>query len=143
MLEMAEVKKDDVVYDLGCGDGRIVILAAKKYGVRGVGIDIDPARVKEAQDAVKKAGVEALVTIRQGDALKVEDLDKATVVTLYMLPEFQAKLRPILQKTLKPGSRIVSHDFDLGEWAPVQRVEVQMALRPHVLYLWRVEAPKK
>jgi uncharacterized protein (TIGR03000 family) len=143
MLELAEVKKDDVVYDLGCGDGRIVIMAAKKYGAKGVGIDIDPVRVKEAREAVEKAGVQDLVTIRQGDALKVDDLDKATVVTLYMLPEFQEKLRPILQKTLKPGARIVAHDYDLGDWRPAQRLEVQGAKRPHVLFLWRIEPPKK
>jgi uncharacterized protein (TIGR03000 family) len=143
MLEMAAVKKDDVVYDLGCGDGRIVILAAKKYGCRGVGIDIDPVRVKEALAAVKKAGVENLVEIRQGDALKVEDLGKATVVTLYMLPEFQDKLRPILLETLKPGSRVVAHDYELGDWAPLQRVEVRGPTRNHILYLWRIEGPKK
>jgi uncharacterized protein (TIGR03000 family) len=143
MLEMAVVKKDDVVYDLGCGDGRIVIMAAKKYGARGVGIEIDPDRVQEALAEVKKAGVEDLVEIRQGDALKVEDLHKATVVTLYMLPEFQDKLRPILLKTLKPGSRVVSHDYELGEWEPLHRVEVRGPMRNHILYLWRVEPPKK
>jgi uncharacterized protein (TIGR03000 family) len=143
MLELAKVTKDDVVYDLGCGDGRIVILAAKKHGAHGVGVDIDPVRVREARAAVEKAGVQDLVTIRQGDALKVEDLDKATVVTLYMLPEFQEKLRPILQQTLKPGARIVAHDYDLGDWQPAQRVEVRGPKRNHVLFLWRVEAPKK
>jgi ubiquinone/menaquinone biosynthesis C-methylase UbiE len=143
MLKMADLKKGDLVYDLGCGDGRIVVIAAKKYGVRGVGIDIDPERVREARAAVKHAGVEQLVEIRQGDALKVDDLEKATVVTLYMLPEFQDKLRPILLKTLKPGSRVVAHDYELGDWLPQQRLEVQGPIRNHILYLWRVGEEKK
>src|SRR5690606_37179516 len=103
MLEMAGVTGNDVVYDLGCGDGRIVVTAAKKYGARGVGVDLDPERIKESNANVKEAGVEKLVEIRQGDALKVDDIGKATVVTLYMLPEFNKRLAPILQKKLKPG----------------------------------------
>ena len=103
MLDMAKVGKDDVVYDLGCGDGRIVAIAAKKYGARGVGVDIDPDRIKDSHKTLKKYGVEKLVEIRQGDALKVKDLNKATVVMLYMLRRFMEKLEPIAQKTLKPA----------------------------------------
>src|SRR5437660_4755304 len=95
MLDMAKVKKSDVVYDLGCGDGRIVATAAKRYGAKGVGVDIDPARIKDCLETMKKFDVPpGLVEIRQGDALKVKDLDKATVIMLYMLPEFMEKLEP-------------------------------------------------
>ena len=118
MLEMAKVTKDDIVYDLGCGDGRIVITAAKKYGCKAIGIDIDPKRIKEAKENAKKAEVENLVEFRESDVLEIKDIGKATVVTLYMLPEINLKLRPILQKELKPGARIVSHDFDMGTWEP-------------------------
>src|SRR6516162_8227155 len=120
MLEMAKVKKDDIVYDLGCGDGRIVVTAAKKYGCKGVGIDIDPARVKDSNENAKKEGVEDKVEFRQGDFFqKIDDINKASVVTLYLFPHLNLKLRPTLQKTLKPGSRIVSHDFHMGDWKPV------------------------
>jgi cyclopropane fatty-acyl-phospholipid synthase-like methyltransferase len=142
MLELAEVKKDDVVYDLGCGDGRIVVMAAKKFGARGIGVDIDPKRVREAEANIKKAGVEGQVEIRQGDALQVEDLSRATVVTLYMLPEFMAKLEPVLQKHLKPGARIVAHDYPMPDWKPALEVEVLGPRRPHLLYLWKVEGGK-
>jgi predicted RNA methylase len=115
---MAEVKKGDVVYDLGCGDGRIVVTAAKKYGVKAVGFDIDPKRIKEARANVKENHVGRLVDIRQADIFKL-DLREATVVTLYLLPELNVKLMPQLEK-LKPGSRIVSHDFDMRGAKPVQ-----------------------
>src|SRR5436190_227084 len=111
MLEVAKVKKDDVVYDLGCGDGRIVVSAAKKLGARGVGFDLDPQRVAEANDNVKGADVSSLVSIKQENVFSV-DLSPATVVTLYLLPEINVKLIPQLEK-LRPGSRIVSHDFDM------------------------------
>jgi uncharacterized protein (TIGR03000 family) len=138
MLEMAGVKKDDVVYDLGCGDGRIVVTAAKKFGARGVGVDLDPERIKDSQENVKKNGVEKLVEIRQGDALKVKDIGKASVVTLYMLPEFNRRLVPILKKELKPGSRIVSHDYRLGDWEPEKHVTIQGPEREHTLYYWKI-----
>lgn len=138
MLEMADVKKDDVVYDLGCGDGRIVVTAAKKFGAHGVGVDLDPERIKDSQANVKKNGVEKLVEIRQGDALKVKDIGKATVVTLYMLPEFNRRLVPILKKELKPGSRIVSHDYRLGDWEPEKHVTIQGPEREHTLYYWKI-----
>ena len=118
MLELAEVKKGDVVYDLGCGDGRIVVTAAKKYGVKAIGFDIDPERIREARENVKENHVERLVTIKQADIFTL-DLREATVVTLYLLPSLNVKLMPQLAK-LKRGSRIVSHDFDMRGAKPVQ-----------------------
>jgi uncharacterized protein (TIGR03000 family) len=138
MLEMAKVTKDDVVYDLGCGDGRIVVTAAKRYGAKGVGIDIDPARIKDSLANIKKNKVEKLVEIRQGDALLVADISKATVVMLYMLPEFQAKLAPILKRELKKGTRVVAHDYWLPGWEAVQEEGVPGIFREHSLYLYRV-----
>jgi tRNA G37 N-methylase Trm5 len=122
MLEMAEVKKGDVVYDLGCGDGRIVVTAAKKYGVKAVGFDIDPQRVKEAKENVRTNKVEHLVTIKQEDIFTL-DLREASVVTLYLLPDLNVRLMPQLAR-LKPGSRIVSHDFDMRGAKPVQTHQV-------------------
>ena len=123
MLAMTKVTKDDVVFDLGCGDGRIVATAAKKYGARGVGIDLNPVRIKAARETVQKFGVAKLVEIRHGNALKVKDLDRATVVCLYMLPEFMNKLEPVVKAKLKPGARIISHDFTFPNWKPDQAVE--------------------
>lgn len=144
MLEMAKVTKDDVVYDLGCGDGRVVVTAAKKYGARGVGIDIDPERIEDSNANVAKAKVDKLVEIRLGDALKVPDLGRATVVMTYMLPEFMEKLKPILLEKLKPGTRIVAHDYSLRGWEPEQTVTVSAPTRlyAHTLYLWRVPEKK-
>lgn len=118
MLEMAEVKKGDAVYDLGCGDGRIVVTAAKKFGVKAIGFDINPVRVKESLDNVKSNKVEHLVTIKEEDIFTL-DLSEASVVTLYLLPDLNVKLMPQLAK-LKPGSRIVSHDFDMRGAKPVK-----------------------
>jgi len=123
MLEMAEVKKGDVVYDLGCGDGRIVVTAAKKYGVRAIGFDINPVRVKESLENVRSNKVEHLVTIKQADIFTL-DLTEASVVTLYLLPELNVRLMPQLKK-LKPGSRIVSHDFDMRGAKPVDVQKVK------------------
>jgi tRNA G37 N-methylase Trm5 len=136
MLEVAEVTKDDVVYDLGCGDGRIVVTAAKKYGCKAVGIDIDPQRVKESLERVKKNKVEHLVTIKEGDIFQ-EDLTPASVVTLYLLPSLNVKLIPQLKK-LKPGSRIVSHSFDMEGVKPekVIHYEAKDGIT-HTIYLWR------
>jgi uncharacterized protein (TIGR03000 family) len=141
MLEMAKVTKEDVVFDLGCGDGRIVVMAASKIGAHGVGIDLDPERVKEAQANVDKAKVQGLVEIRKGDALKVEDLGQATVVMLYMLPEFMKQLKPIVLKECKPGTRIVAHDYPFPEWPPRDTVRVETPGRPgpHTLFLWVIE----
>ena len=121
MLEMAQVKAGDLIYDLGSGDGAIIIRAAKKYGVRGVGIEIDEDLVLKARSNAFREKVEHLVEFRAQDAFKV-DVSPATVVTLYMLPEFNAKLRPILERQLKPGTRVVSHDYPVEGWTP-SRVE--------------------
>jgi SAM-dependent methyltransferase len=117
MLEIARVQSGDVVYDLGSGDGRIIIQAAKRYGVRGVGIEIDPDLIKKARENALREKIDHLVEFRVQDALTV-DVSPATVVTLYMLPDFNAKLRPILEKQLKRGARVVSHDFGIEGWAP-------------------------
>jgi SAM-dependent methyltransferase len=136
MLELAGVTRDDVVYDLGCGDGRIVITAAKRYGARGVGIDIDPQRIAESRANAKQAGVESLVEFRQQDAMTV-DVSPATVVTLYLLSASNVRLRPILTAQLRPGARIVSHAFSMGNWQP-ERVETFKDERgmTRTLYRW-------
>jgi SAM-dependent methyltransferase len=115
MLKLGEVKSTDILYDLGCGDGRIVIEAAKKFGTRGVGIDIDPQRIKEARENAKKAGVEALVRFEQGDLFEA-NFSEATVVTLFLLPRLNLKLKPKLLEQLRPGTRVVSNTFDMGDW---------------------------
>ena len=115
MLKLAGVRKTDVVYDLGCGDGRIVVAAAKTYGARGVGIDINPERIKEAKENAAKAGVEKLVRFEEND-LFLADFREATVVTLFLLPNINLKLLPILRAQLKPGTRIVSNTFNMGDW---------------------------
>lgn len=153
MFDMAKINMKDVVFDLGCGDGRIIAMAAKKYGTRGVGIDLNPQRIKDCMDTIEKYKVEPLVEkglieYRLGNALTVPDFDKASVVMLYMLPEFMDLLKPIAQKSLKPGSRIVSHDYrwDSGresDWEPEQTIDFQGPNRRHTLYLWTVKAPKK
>ena len=122
MLKVARVGKDDVVYDLGCGDGRIVIAAAK-LGARGVGIDIDPQRISEARENAKSAGAGDQVEFVEGDLFQT-DLSPATVITLYLLPSLNQKLRPKLMAELRPGTRIVSHAFDMGDWKPEQQLEV-------------------
>jgi len=139
MLKLAGVTKRDIVYDLGCGDGRIVITAAAIYGARGVGFDIDPDRIKESQENAKKAGVEQLVTFKLQDALTA-DVSRATVVTLYLLSSSNARLRPLLTKQLKPGARIVSHAFDMGDWAPakVERFDDEMGIS-RTLFLWKAD----
>jgi SAM-dependent methyltransferase len=121
MLTMAQVKSGDVIYDIGSGDGAIIVYAAKKYGIRGVGIEIDGDLILKARNNAFKEIVEHLVEFREQDAFTA-DVSPATVVTLYMLPEFNAKLRPMLEKQLKPGTRIVSHDFEIRGWTP-ERVE--------------------
>jgi predicted RNA methylase len=131
MLEVAAVTKDDVVYDLGSGDGRIVISAAKKYGVRGVGVDIDPQRIKEANANAVQAGVADRVKFIEQDLFKT-DLKEASVVTLYLLPEVNLRLRPKLLRELKPGTRVVSHAFDMGDWKPEQTVQVE----GRTIYYW-------
>ncbi|MFW7381322.1 MAG: SAM-dependent methyltransferase [Oligoflexus sp.] len=136
MLNLAKVSKNDVVYDLGSGDGRIPITAAKKYGVKATGIEIRPELVKEARENAEKEGVADKAQFMQQDLFKT-DFSEATVVTLYLLPSLNVKLRPKLLQELKPGSRIVSHAFDMGEWKPDQVEE----LNGKRVYLWTV--PKK
>ena len=132
MLKVANVTGKDVLYDLGSGDGRIPITAAKKFGTRGVGIDIDPERIKEANENLKNSGVGDKVKFIQGDLFQ-QDLSQATVITLYLLPALNLKLRPTLLK-LKPGTRIVSHDFDMGDWKPDKTVKVGT----RTVYFWTV-----
>ena len=133
MLEMAKVTAKDVVYDLGCGDGRIVITAAQKFGARSVGIDIDPTRIKEANANAKAAKVTDKVKFVEADLFEA-DISEATVVTLYLLTRLNEKLKPKLLKELKPGTRIVSHAFDMGDWAPEQKAQVGGT----TVFLWRV-----
>ena len=136
MLDVANVRTGDVVYDLGCGDGRMVIAAAKKFATRGVGVDLDPARIREARANAKKAGVEHLVTFKVEDMFKT-DISEATVVMLYLLPELNRRLKPKLFAELRPGARVVSHDFDMGrEWPPEEYIK----LGTSGIYLWRMPA---
>jgi SAM-dependent methyltransferase len=142
MLDMAKVSKKDVVFDLGCGDGRVVCTAAKKFGAKGVGVDIDPARIKDSTETMKKFEVtKDQVDIRQGDALKVKDLERASVIMLYMLPEFMEKLEKQVSR-LKPGTRIVAHDYPFPNWKADQVVEFRGPDREHTLYMWTVKEKK-
>lgn len=138
MLDLAKVSENDVVYDLGCGDGRIVITAAKKYGATGTGVDIDPERIAEAKQNAQEAGVAGKVNFVQGNLFEM-DFSKASVVTLYLLPSVNLKLRPQLLEQLKPGTRIVSHAFDMDDWEPEQKINVDGA----TIYLWTVPEKKK
>lgn len=132
MLDVAKVRTGDVVYDLGCGDGRMVIAAAKKFGTRGVGVDLDPARIREARANAKQAGVEGLVTFKVADLFET-DIREATVVMLYLLPDLNRRLRPKLFAELRPGARVVSHDWDMGrDWPPDKSVK----LGGDAIYLW-------
>jgi precorrin-6B methylase 2 len=139
MLDLAKVGKNDVLYDLGCGDGRIVVTAAKNRGARGTGIDLDPARIAEAKENAKKAGVSDRANFRVGDLFKT-DVSEATVVTLYLLPTVNVKLRPQLWKQLKVGTRVVSHAFDMGpEWPPEKTAEVD----GRRIYYWTITQANK
>lgn len=144
MLELAEVTKGDVIYDLGSGDGRILIEAAKKYGTRGVGIDLDAKLVEQATRNAARENVGHLVQFRAADGLTV-DISEATVVTLYMFKWFNNEMRPKLQR-LKRGSRVVAHDFDIDDWEPIKVVQVEPRSDPtgelshtRTLFLWKVE----
>lgn len=137
MLKLAGVGVEDVVYDLGAGDGRLVITAAKRFGARGVGVEIDPRLVADSQASARKAGVADRVTFVQQNLFDT-DLTPATVVTLYLSVELNRRLRPKLLRELRAGSRIVSHDFDMGDWTPARLISVQSRQRTHTLYLWIV-----
>ncbi len=135
MMQLAGVKKGDIVYDLGCGDGRVVITAARDYGARGVGIDIDPQRIAESNANAKKAGVTQMVTFREDDLFEAK-IGDATVVTLFLWPSLNLKLRPKLLRELKPGTRVVSNMHDMGDWAPDQIRQVES----RNVYLWVIPA---
>jgi SAM-dependent methyltransferase len=146
MLKLADIKPSDVVYDLGCGDGRIVIAAAKKFGARGVGVDIDPVRIREANENARKAGVDKLVRFEEKDLFQT-DIHEASVVMLFLLNSVNLKLRPKLLRELRPGTRIVSNTFDMGDWKPdkesaVDGIDNGTFLNQY-LYLWRVPAPNR
>lgn len=140
MLKMAQIRPGDVVYDLGSGDGRIVITAARQYGTRGVGFDIDPARIREAKANAEKAGVSDKVTFVQEDIFKA-DIRPATVVTLYLLPDINLRLRPKLLQDLRPGTRVVSHNYDMGDWTPLETARLTVSGSEHTVYFWVVPAP--
>ena len=145
MLKLAAVTKNDVLYDLGCGDGRIVIAAAKLYGTRGVGIDINPVRIAEAKENARKAGVENLVRFEENDLFQ-SDIHEATVVSLFLLTSVNLKLRPKLLRDLKPGTRIVSNTFDMGDWVPEKEFTLdgpEDEFLSRKLYLWRIPPPSK
>jgi len=143
MLKLADVKKTDIVYDLGCGDGRIVIAAAKIYGARGVGIDIDPDRIREAKENARKAGVENLVRFEENDLFRA-NFREATVVTLFLLQTINLKLRPKLLQDLRPGTRVVSNTFDMGDWRPEKEQSLPganddaAAYLSHKFFLWTI-----
>lgn len=133
MLDLAKVTKSDVVYDLGCGDGRIVVRAATRFGCRGVGVDLNPERVKEAKANASRANVTELTRFEVGDVFEF-DFSPASVVTMYLLPSVNLKLRPRLLKELKPGTRLVSHDFHMGDWA----AETVRDVGRSRIYLWTI-----
>ena len=139
MLELAKVDKDDVVYDLGSGDGRMVITAAHRYGARGVGIEINPVWVRDAQRYAEALKVADRVTFRVDD-LFTADLREATVVTLYLLPWMNRKLAPKFRSELKPGARIVSHEYGIGDWPPDHTEELMVNGERHLIHLWTVRA---
>ncbi len=140
MLKMAEVKGTDVLYDLGSGDGRIPITAAERFGTRGVGIDLNPERVKEANANAEKAKVTDKVKFIEGDIFE-QDFSEATVVALYLLPEVNMKLRPKILD-MKPGTRVVSHNYDMGDWKPEQSKTMEVNGTTHYIYFWRVPEKK-
>lgn len=138
MLKLGQIKKTDTLYDLGCGDGRIVIMAAQRYGAHAVGVDLNPERIAEANENAKKAGVTGLVRFVQGN-LYDADIHDATVVTLYLLPDVNLKLRPKLLRDLRPGTRVVSHSFDMGDWKPDKQIDTDGSR----IYLWTIPVKGK
>jgi len=142
MLRMAKIKKGDVLYDLGSGDGRIPIAAAKQFGIRAVGIEIDPKLVTQAEENARQAGVADLVRFRNEDMFRV-DVSNATIVTLYLSEKLNVLLRPKLLAELRPGSRILSHDFRMGDWQPEQTVRVPWGKLYRTIYFWTVPAKSR
>jgi len=142
MLRMAGIKKGDVLYDLGSGDGRIPIAAAKNYGIRAVGIEIDPKLVTEAEENARQANVDGLVRFRNEDMFRI-NYSEATIVTLYLSEKLNVLLRPKLLSELRPGSRIISHDFRMGDWQPEQTVRVPWGKLYRTVYLWTVPVRRK
>jgi tRNA A58 N-methylase Trm61 len=137
MLELAAVKADDVVFDLGCGDGRIVVTAARRYGARGVCVDIDPQRIAEARENARAAGVSNRISFRQEDLMSTQ-LGEASVVMLFLSNDLNLKLRPRLECMLKPGTRVVSHWHAMGNWKPERTIVAQSEMRERPIYLWIV-----
>ena len=137
MLEMAGVTETDTLFDLGCGDGRIVITAARRLGTRGFGVDIDPERIEECHSNASAADVENLVTFLNQDLFET-DFSKASVLTLYLLNSVNLRLRPKILEELKPGTRVVSHDFSMGEWKADQQADLMVDYRIHNVYFWVV-----
>ena len=138
MLDLGKVGKNDVVYDLGCGDGRIVVTAAKKYGATGIGVDLNPERIKEANENAKEKGVEKKLKFDEGNLFDF-DFSKASVLTLYLLPDVNLQLKPKILAEMKPGSRVVSHAFDMGDWKPDKQISVD----GRTVYMWTVPNKKK
>ena len=138
MRDLGKVGKNDVVYDLGCGDGRIVVTAAKKYGATGIGVDLNPERIKEANENAKEKGVEKKVKFYEGNLFDF-DFSKASVLTLYLLPDVNLQLKPKILAEMKPGSRVVSHAFDMGDWKPDKQISVD----GRTVYMWTVPNKKK
>lgn len=139
MLRMADIQKSDIVYDLGCGDGRLVVGAAQKYGAHGVGFDIDPERIQESWENATKAGVKNLVQFFEQDLFQA-DFHEATAMTIYLLTSVNLRLRPKLLRELRPGTRLVSHNFGMGEWKPDQSSEVMVDDISHDVFLWIIPA---
>ena len=137
MLELAQVTATDVLYDLGCGDGRLLIRAATRWGTRGVGIDIDPACIQRTRQNAQAAGVAHLISLQQSN-LYDSDVSAATVVALYLLPHLNVRLCPRLLQQLRPGARIVSHQFDMGDWEPDEILPLPTSEEESVIYLWKI-----
>jgi ubiquinone/menaquinone biosynthesis C-methylase UbiE len=141
MLEMAGVKKDDMVYDLGCGDGRIIITAAQKFGAHATGVELDPELFKKTQEHIHRLKLDGQVKVIHGNLLDI-DLSPATVVTLYLLTASNSKVKPNLEKYLRPGARVVSHDFEVKGWTPVKVEKITQNSRTHTIYLYEIARNK-
>ncbi|MEN9232387.1 MAG: methyltransferase domain-containing protein [Thermostichus sp. DG02_5_bins_236] len=141
MLDLAQVRGEDTLYDLGCGDGRVLIRAAQRFGTRGVGVDIDPERILEARQQAQAAGVQDQVNFLQQDLLTL-DLAPATVVSCYLLPRSNLLIRDKLRSELQAGARLVTHSFDMGDWLPTATTTVSDVINTYTVYLWQIEPPR-